>query len=245
MTGAVPSERDYLDLLGRAARADARTARQGAQRGGSAYRRSVIARKSSRPSRACLRMHALLHFICDYFRLIIMGNARHARDRGADGRGNPDHRPTSKLKPYHALVDGRRGACRRSASWRRCSASSRRWVRSISRRSFSAASSARRWSAPSPASSCPTASSRPCAHKIKMMREKRCRLYVIVKQTLLAFMNGAHAADRARARPQDDRPEASGRRSTSSRTRRSPAPAAKSGADRGSESCEREHDDGR
>jgi chemotaxis protein MotA len=27
--------------------------------------------------------------------------------------------------------------------------------------------------------------------KVKMTREKRCRPYIIVKQTLLAFMNGA------------------------------------------------------
>jgi chemotaxis protein MotA len=31
----------------------------------------------------------------------------------------------------------------------------------------------------------------PLAHKIKVTREKRCRLYVIIKQSLLAFMNGA------------------------------------------------------
>ena len=31
----------------------------------------------------------------------------------------------------------------------------------------------------------------PLAHKIKVVRDKRCRLYVMVKQTLLAFMNGA------------------------------------------------------
>jgi chemotaxis protein MotA len=31
----------------------------------------------------------------------------------------------------------------------------------------------------------------PLALKVKMVREKRCRLYVIVKQALLAFMNGA------------------------------------------------------
>ncbi len=31
----------------------------------------------------------------------------------------------------------------------------------------------------------------PLASKIKVTREKRCRLYVIIKQTLLAFMNGA------------------------------------------------------
>ncbi len=31
----------------------------------------------------------------------------------------------------------------------------------------------------------------PLAQKIKVVREKRCRLYVVIKQTLLAFMNGA------------------------------------------------------
>jgi chemotaxis protein MotA len=31
----------------------------------------------------------------------------------------------------------------------------------------------------------------PVAGKIKVVREKQCRLYVIIKQTLLAFMNGA------------------------------------------------------
>ena len=43
----------------------------------------------------------------------------------------------------------------------------------------------------------------PIATKIKIVREKQMRLYIIVKQTLLAFMNGAHAAGRARARAQD------------------------------------------
>ena len=31
----------------------------------------------------------------------------------------------------------------------------------------------------------------PLAHKIKLTREKKCRVFVIIKQTLLAFMNGA------------------------------------------------------
>ena len=31
----------------------------------------------------------------------------------------------------------------------------------------------------------------PLAHKVKATRSTRCRLYIIVKQTLLAFMNGA------------------------------------------------------
>ncbi len=31
----------------------------------------------------------------------------------------------------------------------------------------------------------------PLAHKIKVVRDKRCRLYVIIKQSLIAFMNGA------------------------------------------------------
>ena len=35
----------------------------------------------------------------------------------------------------------------------------------------------------------------PLAAKIRVVREKRLRLYIIVKQTLLAFMNGARIAD--------------------------------------------------
>jgi chemotaxis protein MotA len=31
----------------------------------------------------------------------------------------------------------------------------------------------------------------PLAAKIKVLREKRCRVYIVIKQTLLAFMNGA------------------------------------------------------
>ena len=31
----------------------------------------------------------------------------------------------------------------------------------------------------------------PLAHKIKVVRDKRARLYIIIKQSLLAFMNGA------------------------------------------------------
>jgi chemotaxis protein MotA len=31
----------------------------------------------------------------------------------------------------------------------------------------------------------------PLASKIKVVREKQCRILVVVKQTLLAFMNGA------------------------------------------------------
>lgn len=48
----------------------------------------------------------------------------------------------------------------------------------------------RRWSGPSPASSSYGLVA-PLAQKIKLVREARCRLYIIVKQTLLAFMNGA------------------------------------------------------
>ena len=53
----------------------------------------------------------------------------------------------------------------------------------------------------------------PLANKIKVVREKRCRILVVVKQTLLAFMNGAMpqiALEHGRktisaARPPDDR----------------------------------------
>ena len=116
------------------------------------------------PERA--RGAALLQFICDYVRLIIMGNARtHEIEALMDEEIQTIVR--SKLTPYHALAMVVGGACRRSGSSPRCSASSRRWARSTSRRSCSAASSARRWSAPSPASSCPTASFRPSPSRSK------------------------------------------------------------------------------
>jgi chemotaxis protein MotA len=54
LTGAVPSERYYLDLLGALHALDARVAGQGPQRGGSAHRRSVLL-EIFRHFPACLR----------------------------------------------------------------------------------------------------------------------------------------------------------------------------------------------
>ncbi len=44
----------------------------------------------------------------------------------------------------------------------------------------------------------------PIAAKIKVVREKKLRLYLLVKQAILAFMNGAMANGRRGAWPQDD-----------------------------------------
>ena len=44
----------------------------------------------------------------------------------------------------------------------------------------------------------------PLAVKMKYVRDKRLRLYIIVKQTLLAYMNGSLPQVSDRVRPQDD-----------------------------------------
>ena len=63
----------------------------------------------------------LTQFICDYCRLIIIGNARtHEIEALMDEEIQTI--ATDKLKPYHALVDGLARRCRRSASSPRCSA---------------------------------------------------------------------------------------------------------------------------
>ncbi len=95
-----------------------------------------------------------------------------------------------KLKPYHALTSIA-DALPAIGIIAAVLGVVHAMARSTSRPKFSAASSARRWSAPSPASSSPMASIAPLAHKVKATRATRCRLYIIVKQTLLAFMNGA------------------------------------------------------
>ena len=73
---AVPKERDYLDMLGVLHSPDARAAQQAAQRGRGAYRQSRRIADLPETSRRVLKNQELTHFICDYCRLIIIGNAR-------------------------------------------------------------------------------------------------------------------------------------------------------------------------
>lgn len=52
-------------------------------------------------------------------------------------------------------------------------------------------SSAPHWWAPCSASSCPIRSATHFASQVKIVRTKQHRLYIIVKQTLIAYMNGS------------------------------------------------------
>ena len=189
LTMAVPKQRHYLDLLGLLYALMRELRNKAAQRGRGAYRRSgVVGDLQHFPDGA--REQGAVAFICDYFRLIIIGKrAPHEIEALMDEEIETIVR--SKMKPYSSMIDGRGRRCRRSASSRPCSASSRRWARSISRPKllgdfigsalvgtfagiFLSYAWSRRWRS-----------------KVKTIREKQCRLYVIVKQTLLAFMNGA------------------------------------------------------
>ncbi len=60
-------------------------------------------RRSSRPSRPCSKNHDLTHFICDYCRIIIIGNARpHEIEALMDEEIQTIR--ADKLKAYHALA---------------------------------------------------------------------------------------------------------------------------------------------
>ena len=101
----------------------------------------------------------------------------HARDRGADGRGDPDHQER-QAEGLSLDGDDLGGASRRSASSPPCSASSRRWARSTRRR--------RCWAHLIGAALVGTfagiffsyAVVSPIATKIKIVREKKLRLYI-------------------------------------------------------------------
>ena len=108
ITGAVPKQRRLSGPVGCPARVRcAKCATRAATRW---KRTSTIRhrRKFSRTSRLCLPIASLLHFICDYFRLIIMGSARpYEIEALMDEEIETIVR--TKLKPYHSLFDGRRG----------------------------------------------------------------------------------------------------------------------------------------
>ena len=122
----------------RAARADARTARQVAQRGRSRISTTRRNRKSSRRFPKLLANADLVTFICDYCRLIIIGNAKtHEIEALMDEE--IETLDARKAQARSRLIRRSPTACRRSASSRRCSASFTPWARSTNRRKCSAA----------------------------------------------------------------------------------------------------------
>jgi chemotaxis protein MotA len=132
---------------------------------------------------------ALLHFVCDYFRLIVMGSARpHEIEALMDEEIETIVR--SKLKPYHSLMMVAEGlpALGIVAA-----------VLGVIKAMGALDQSPKLLGGLIGAALVGTFAGiflsyglvAPLAHKVKMVREQRCRLYIIVKQTLLAFMNGA------------------------------------------------------
>jgi chemotaxis protein MotA len=131
----------------------------------------------------------LMHFICDYCRLIIIGNARtHEIEALMDEE--IDTVSYDKMKPYQALTavgDGLPALGIVAA------------VLGVIKAMGALDQSPELLGGLIGAALVGTFAGifmsygivSPLAHKIKVTRQKKIRLYVIVKQTLLAFMNGA------------------------------------------------------
>ncbi|WP_041368218.1 flagellar motor stator protein MotA [Methylocella silvestris] len=183
-----PTERDYLDVLGvlytlmRELRGKAR---------------SEVEQHVDNPAESAIFKNFpkvladvnLTSFICDYCRLIIIGNARtHEIEALMD---EEIHTLThDKLKPYHALqsvADGLPAIGIVAA------------VLGVVKAMGALDQSPEILGGLIGAALIGTFAGifvsygvvSPLAHKIKVARAVRCRLYIIVKQTLLAFMNGA------------------------------------------------------
>jgi chemotaxis protein MotA len=185
---ATPTERDYIELLGllfslmRDLRGKSR----------SEVEAIVDAPKDASSFQAAplvLANDDLVIFICDYVRLIIMGNARtHEIEALMDEE--IDTVRHDRLKSYHALVtvgDGLPALGIVAA------------VLGVVKAMGAIDQSPEILGGLIAAALVGTfagifvsyAVVAPIATKLKLVREKRLRLYVIVKQTLLAFMNGA------------------------------------------------------
>lgn len=186
--GSVPKKRDYLDVLGllyvlmRELRGNARNELEGqidSPQDSELFQRfpKVLADKD------------MTAFICDYCRLILIGNARtHEIESLMDEEIQTISR--DKLKAYQALTSVADGlpALGIVAA-----------VLGIIKAMGSLDQSPELLGELIGAALVGTFAgifmsyglAGPLAHKIKVTREKKCRLYIIIKQTLLAFMNGA------------------------------------------------------
>ena len=185
---AVPKKRDYLDVL---------ALLYGLMRELRAKGRNEVEPHIEEPFNSAifqnfpsvLRNKSLRTFICDYFRLIIVGNARaHEIEALVDEELHTIHR--DQMKPYHAMsalaealpaigiiaavlgVIKAMGAIDQSPQLLG-SLIGAALVGTFLGILLSYALVA------------------PLANKIKGVREARLRPYIVVKQTLLAFMNGA------------------------------------------------------
>jgi chemotaxis protein MotA len=185
---AVPKERDYLETLGvlHSLMRELRT-----------KSRSEVEAHIDNPNEsaifqafpAVLKNYDLTHFICDYCRIIIIGNARpHEIEALMDEEIHTIR--SDKLKSYHAMVqvgDGLPALGIVAA------------VLGVVKAMGALDQSPEILGGLIGAALVGTflgiflsyAVVGPIAAKMKMVRDKKNRLYIIVKQTLLAYMNGS------------------------------------------------------
>ncbi len=185
---AVPKERDYLEMLG---------VLHSLMRELKSKSRSEVEAHIDNPEESAifqafptvLKNHDLTHFICDYCRIIIIGNARpHEIEALMDEEIQTIR--ADKLKSYHALtamsdgfpaigiVAAVLGVVKAMGALDQSPEILGGLIGAALVGTFLGIFM----------SYCVVG---PIATKIKTVREKKNRLYVIVKQTLLAYMNGS------------------------------------------------------
>jgi chemotaxis protein MotA len=185
---AVPKERDYLEVLG---------VLHSLMRELKSKSRSEVEAHIDNPEESAifqafptvLKNHDLTHFICDYCRIIIIGNARpHEIEALMDEEIQTIR--ADKLKAYHALtvvsdgfpaigiVAAVLGVVKAMGALDQSPEILGGLIGAALVGTFLGIFM----------SYCVVG---PIAGKIKVVREKKNRLYIIVKQTLLAYMNGS------------------------------------------------------
>ena len=185
---AVPRQRDYLQLLG-LLYALMRDMRSKARNEVEAHIDDPNASEIFKAFPVILKQPSLVHFICDYFRLIVIGNVRtHEIEALMDEEIQTI--AASKLKPYHAImvvaealpalgiVAAVLGVIKAMGAIDQSPKLLGSFIGAALVGTFAGIFLSYGILAP-------------LAIKIKMTREAQCRLYLIIKQTLLAFMNGA------------------------------------------------------
>ncbi|HEY6631199.1 MAG TPA: flagellar motor stator protein MotA [Rhizobiaceae bacterium] len=185
---AVPKERDYLEVLG---------VLHSLMRELKSKSRSEVEAHIDNPEESAIfqafptvmKNHDLMHFICDYCRIIIIGNARpHEIEALMDEEIQTIR--ADKLKSYHALtvmsdgfpaigiVAAVLGVVKAMGALDQSPEILGGLIGAALVGTFLGIFM----------SYCVVG---PIAGKVKVVREKKNRLYVIVKQTLLAYMNGS------------------------------------------------------
>jgi chemotaxis protein MotA len=185
---AVPRQRDYLELLG-LLYALMREMRSKARNEVEAHIDDPNASEIFKAFPGVLKQPSLVHFICDYFRLIVIGNVR-TYEIEALMDEEIQTITASKLKPYHAMmvvaealpalgiVAAVLGVIKAMGAIDQSPKILGSFIGAALVGTFAGIFLSYGMLSP-------------LAIKIKMTREAQCRLYLIIKQTLLAFMNGA------------------------------------------------------